>query len=166
MKQWLVAHTQPTKEEVARLNLLRQNFEVYIPRYKRLRRHARRVDTVLAPLFPRYLFINLDIQKDRWRSINGTKGICYLLLSEEKPALIPSTIIDQLKNQEDSEGVVSVATLYLFVKGQKVNINDGFFSGYTATFEKMADNDRVRLLLNFLGQEQELNVPLDAVESA
>ena len=34
---------------------------VFLPRFLKSRRHARKFETILAPLFPRYLFIVLDL---------------------------------------------------------------------------------------------------------
>ena len=58
---WYVVHTHPRAEAKALLNLDRQGFSCYLPRYLKRRRHARRLETVAAPLFPRYLFVALDL---------------------------------------------------------------------------------------------------------
>ena len=50
---WYVVHTHPRAEAKALLNLDRQGFSCYLPRYLKRRRHARRLDTVAA-VFPRY----------------------------------------------------------------------------------------------------------------
>ena len=55
--QWYVAQTQANAENKAVAHLARQGFATYLPRYLKRRSHARRVDVVAAPLFPRYLFV-------------------------------------------------------------------------------------------------------------
>ena len=67
--RWFVAHTQPNAEAKAAAHLMRQGFGVYVPRYLKRRRHARKIDIVAAPLFPRYLFVAVDLNAQRWRSI-------------------------------------------------------------------------------------------------
>jgi transcription antitermination factor NusG len=42
-------------------------------------RHARRLSTVEAPFFPRYLFTVLDLTRHLWRSVNGTFGVSRLV---------------------------------------------------------------------------------------
>ena len=69
MRLWYVVHTQPQGEARAKANLERQGYEVYLPRCRKWRRHARRADIVAAPLFPRYLFLRLDISCERWRPV-------------------------------------------------------------------------------------------------
>ena len=166
MISWSVAHTQSLKEKKAELHLLDQGFEVYLPRFKKMRRHARKVDEIIVPLFPRYLFIGMDLEVARWRSVNGTPGVSYLLMNQEHPALISNSIIDDLKRQESAEGLVSVGSLVVFTKGDKVRILDGTFKDYTATFEKLDDKQRVHLLLSFMGRETKFSLPMYAVEAA
>lgn len=166
MKQWFVVHTQPLKETVAQQHLAEQGFEAYLPRYKKTRRHARKVDEVLAPLFPRYLFIGIDLEVDQWRSVLGTRGVSYLLMTNGQPAVVPSRIIEALKNQETNEGLVPLNSMALFTKGDKIRVLEGAFKEYVAVFEKMDDKQRVQLLLNCLGREVNISLPSYAVEAA
>ncbi len=66
---WHVVHTHIHAEAKAAAHLTRQGFDVYLPRYLRHRRHARKVETISAPLFPRYCFVHIDRMVQRWRSI-------------------------------------------------------------------------------------------------
>ena len=75
MIRWYVVHTQPQAEEKACWHLATQGFECFLPRVVGIKRHARRVQPVLAPLFPRYLFACFDLDATRWRAINGTRGV-------------------------------------------------------------------------------------------
>ncbi len=73
-----VVQTQPHCENKAMIHLARQGFGAYLPRYLKRRRHARRIEIVPAPLFPRYLFVEIDIGAQRWRSIYSTVGVSVL----------------------------------------------------------------------------------------
>ncbi len=167
MMTWCVVHTQPSKELIAARHLRDQGFEVYLPQFKKIKRHARRVQEVFSPLFPRYIFVNLDLQVALWRSINGTRGVAHLLMSSEViPAQVSSTIIDELKHQEGSDGMVPVSSLAVFAKGQKIQILEGAFKDQVATFESLSDNNRVQLLLTFLGGQTKVSLPVYSVEAA
>lgn len=167
MITWCVAYTKPLKELVAKQHLLEQGYEVYLPQFKKIRRHARKVEEVLAPLFPSYLFIGMDLQFAHWRSINGTRGVSHLLMSDDlHPAKVPTYIIEELKFQEISEGVVSVESLAIFSKGEKVRILDGIFKDQEATFNALDGKNRVQLLLSFLGREMKITLPYYALEAA
>ncbi len=166
MKSWFVVHTQPNKERIAEQHLREQGFEVYMPKFKKIRRHARKVDEVLSPLFPRYIFVAIDIEIDRWRCVNGTRGVIYLLVSDNKPIPVPTQIIDRLKEQENAEGLVPVNSIALFTQGDQVRVTAGAFKDYTATVETLDDKQRVQLLLTFLGREINISLPIYAVEAA
>lgn len=166
MKSWFVVHTQPSREMVAQQHLSEQGFDVYLPRFKKNRRHARKVEEVLSPLFPRYLFIGMDVETTRWRCINGTRGVSYLLMCDGRPAIVPAQVICQLKSQENPDGLVPLRSVNLFVKGDKVRILDGAFKDQICSFEALDDRQRIQLLLNFLGREIKFSLPSYAVEAA
>ncbi|MCX7342917.1 MAG: transcriptional activator RfaH [Proteobacteria bacterium] len=166
MINWFVAHTQPLKELIAQQHLLEQGFEVYLPRFKKIRKHARKVEEVLLPLFPRYVFVGMDMEVARWRSVNGTRGISYLLTNNEYPTAMPNYVIQNLKSQETSDSIVPVSSLLTFTKGDKVRILDGMFKDQIATVEMFDANQRVRLLLSFMGRETRFALPDYAVEAA
>ena len=167
MISWYVAHTQSLKERVAQHHLIDQGFEVYLPCFKKIRRHARKADEVLTPLFPRYLFIGMDMETASWRRINGTRGISYLLMSQDNcPASIPLNVIENLKSQEISSGIVPVASLISFSKGDKVRVLEGAFQDQIGTFETLDHKSRVQILLSFLGREMKVSLPLYVVDAA
>ena len=116
MKRWYVAYTQPTAELRAAGHLKRQGFDAYLPLRRQIRRHARREETVLRPLFPRYVFVALDLEADRWRSINGTIGVSNLVCHGERPAALPEGVVEGLRISEIDEGAVPLSRLVLFAK--------------------------------------------------
>ena len=62
MKRWYAVRSPPRMELWARTNLWDRGFEVYLPRYRKQRRHARRREWVPRPLFPGYLFVSADLE--------------------------------------------------------------------------------------------------------
>jgi transcription termination factor NusG len=54
---WIVINTHAHREHMALDNLHRQDFEAYCPMIRKRRSHARRIESVLRPLFPNYLFV-------------------------------------------------------------------------------------------------------------
>ena len=165
MKRWYVVHTQTNSEIRAATNLLRQGFETYLPRYLKLRRHARKVDRVARPLFPRYLFVRLDVETDRWRSIDGTFGVSHLLTCHDKPIAIGREIIDAMRTREDDAGFVSFDPPE-FQPGQRLEIVEGPLAMQFGFFKTMPDSERVTLLFELLGREVPITMPRAAVAAA
>lgn len=166
MEEWYVVYTQPSKEEFAKSELINQGYHVYIPRYKKICKHARKTYEVMAPLFPRYVFIGIDPERQRWRSVNGTRGVVSLLTIDQIPAKVPSALIDDLKAQELDGGLLSLACLTAFTQGEKVLITSGSFQGQIAVFEKMSDHERAQLLIDFLGKKMSVNMPAHHIQAA
>jgi transcriptional antiterminator RfaH len=162
VNRWYVVHSQPHAEARAVQHLRNQGFEVYFPRYRRRRRHARRVETVLAPLFPRYIFVSMDIEACQWRSINSTIGVHYLICDGEIPVPVPHGVIEDIRCREGDDGVVMVAPTALR-RGQMVRIVDGPFADLGGLFEEMVDEERVMLLLDILGRKVQVRIPIESV---
>jgi transcriptional antiterminator RfaH len=168
MTRWFVVHTQPQAEAKAARHLSNQGFHCFLPRIVKHTRHARQTRSVLAPLFPRYLFVRIDLEETRWRSINGTRGVVGLLTSGPQPLPVPAGIVEALLDKSDGDGAIPMTTLGLFFKGLKVKIKSGVFAGLTGEIEDCVGQgyDRVRVLLTILGAETGLQVPASAVEAA
>jgi transcription antitermination factor NusG len=54
-----------------------------------------------TPLFADYIFCNIDLKKQRWRSVNSTLGVIYLLPpGAELPTAVPTSFVDALQARE------------------------------------------------------------------
>lgn len=162
--RWYVAQTQAHGELKAAHNLLRQGFGVYLPRYLKRRRHARKVDAVAAPLFSRYLFVNVDTAAQRWRAIHSTFGVSHLVMNGEEPAPVAADVIAALKAREDERGFVRLDRS--FVPGDKVRILAGAFMDSLGLFEGLGDRERVSILLELLGRKVRVMLDADLVAAA
>src|SRR6476619_7225758 len=118
---WYVVQTHSQAEAKASGHLQRQGFEIYLPKYLKRRRHARRTETVIAPLFPRYLFVAVDMTSQRWLSIRSTIGVSSLVCTGDKPAVVHPAVIDALKSREVN-GLVALEQRPRFAPGDRVRI--------------------------------------------
>ena len=165
-KRWYVVQTRPCSEAKAATHLQRQGFEIYFPRYLKSRRHARRVEKVAAPLFPRYMFVAIDMAAQRWRSIQSTIGVVRLVCHGDNPAQVPDSVINNLKLGQDDRGFVQLEHTYSFKFGEKIRVLDGVFSASLGLFERMTDGERVGILLDLLGRKVRVVLDADAIEAA
>jgi transcriptional antiterminator RfaH len=164
--RWFVAHTQPNAEAKAVAHLHRQGFDVYWPRYLKRRRHARKIETVAAPLFPRYVFVAVDLAAQRWRSICSTVGVARLVCNGEDPAAVPDGVVAALRGREDVSGFIKLDSRTGFRPGEKVRVLDGAFSSCLGLFEGMADRERIAILLDLLGRKVRVVLDADLVAAA
>jgi transcriptional antiterminator RfaH len=165
MDSWFVVRTRARAEEMAARHLANQRFTAYLPRYRRQVRHARRNEIVLRPLFPGYLFVQLDPQLCRWRSINGTFGVQKVLTQGDVLLPVADSIIAEIKAREDETGAVKLAKPR-FAPGQLVRLLEGPLADLNGLFEEMRDENRVILLVSLLGRQVRMQVPMAAIEAA
>ncbi len=164
--RWYVVQTRVNREAEAAQNLLRQGYEIYLPRYLKRRRHARRVDLVAKPLFPRYIFVAIDLATQRWLSILSTQGVSRLVCNGEEPAAVPDGVLGVLRAREDARGFVSMEAKPGFALGEKVRVLAGAFADSAGLFDGMGDHDRVAILLDMLGRKVRVHLDADLVAAA
>lgn len=155
-RRWYVVHARPGKEAWTLVNLERQGFPAFLPQIRRRVRHARQVREVMRPLFPRYLFVALDLDRDPWRSVRGTLGVSSLLMDGERPRPAPVGLVEaMMAAMKAQEGRIPGQHV---TPGQSVRFIRGPFADQLARVVEMSDPERVRLLLEVLGSEHEILV--------
>jgi transcriptional antiterminator RfaH len=152
-KRWYVAQTKPNAEGRAEQELIAQGFQVFLPRFLKKRRHARKVTTMAAPLFPSYLFVALDPAAQRWRSINGTVGVARLVMGADSPAPVARGVVEELIRRLNPKGFIDLVQRAALVPGDTVRICAGSFAATLGLFEDYTDRDRVAILLDLLGRK-------------
>lgn len=160
-QRWYVVHTQPHRETQAARQLANQDYRVFLPRYLKSRRHARKFETVSAPLFPRYLFVILDLTRDRWRSVNGTIGVDRLLQRGGEPEPVPVGLVERLTDAAEADDVVRFGTD--LKAGQTIRVTAGPFTELMGTLESLDEQGRVRVLLDIMGGRVPVLLPEAAV---
>ena len=161
MKTWYAVHTHPRAENVVVNHLKRQGFDTYLPLFLKQRKHARRIDWVPAPFFPRYLFVGMNIENMCWRVIRSTVGVVNFVCSGDKPIKVPPSILGILKNREDENGLVRLGGK--LKTGDQVQIIDGAFGDSIAIVKEMRGLDRVTLLLKLMGRQMEVHTSLERI---
>jgi transcriptional antiterminator RfaH len=164
--RWYVVQTHINAEAKAAAHLALQGFGLYLPRYLKRRSHARKVDTVARPLFPRYLFVAMDVAAQRWRSIQSTIGVSHLVCRGVTPVSVDDSVVDALKAREDESGFVRLERRSPFSPGDRVRVVDGAFVDSIALVEGVTDRERVSILLEFLGRKVRVLVGAELIAAA
>ena len=152
------------KEVLAQTHLDRQGFETFLPRIAATRRHARKTEHVRAAMFPRYLFVRLNPERDKWRSVNGTIGMAYLLTANDAPCPIPIGFVESLKRRVGEDGLIALTPS--FALGDKVRIASGPFADRLGEIVRLDTPRRVEILLEMLNREIRVKVSPDLLETA
>jgi transcriptional antiterminator RfaH len=174
MKKWYVVLTKPKQEERAEEHLIAQGGEVFLPRLQLEKmRKGKRVE-VIEPLFPGYLFVNVEGCEQLIGSIRSTRGVRQLLKFGIEPLEIQDALISDLRNrcyskienQSDGSQEGALGKQTVFKQGQMVEVTSGPFKDYQAIFKQFDGETRAIILLNLLNQQQELLVELEHLHAS
>ena len=149
--RWYAVHTLPFCELRAREQLANQRFGTFLPKRYKTVRHARKMHNVEAPFFPRYLFVALDLDRDQWRSINGTYGVSSLVMQASRPHPVPRGVVEALIASADEAGILHFGER--LAVGGKIRMMAGAFADQLATLESIDDSGRIHVLLDILGRK-------------
>ncbi|MBE0613470.1 MAG: transcription/translation regulatory transformer protein RfaH [Burkholderiales bacterium] len=166
IERWYAVCCKPRQEMVAEENLLRQGFQVYLPRIRiRLRRRGQWIDAVEV-LFPRYIFIRVDTLKRSTATVRSTRGAVGLVRFGGQPAVVPDAIMDALREREDAASGMHEDKRPLFNSGDMVKLVEGPLAGMEAIFTEQDGDKRVIVLLELLGKANKVTVSRDWIERA
>jgi transcriptional antiterminator RfaH len=158
--RWYAVQAQPAREQLALRHLSRQGFEAFCPVQTRARRIGRHSVTRLAPFFPGYLFVRLDLERQRWRSVNGTTGVLRLVGSGDRgrarPTPVPEGVVERLRELSRTNGELSFRPE--FVEGDAVRVVAGPFDQLCGVLEQAGHHERVTILLEILSTEVRVKV--------
>ena len=150
-ERWYAVHTLPFAEGRAQVQLQNQDFCTFLPKRHKTIRHARKLSTTTAPFFPRYLFVALDLNRHRWRSVNGTFGVSSLVMAGERPCPAPHGIVESMLSVADADGLLQLQSNLKV--GASVRLAAGPFADQLGVIDRLDDSGRVRVLLSMLGRQ-------------
>jgi transcription elongation factor/antiterminator RfaH len=162
--RWYVVQTQNFAEIRAMTHLERQGYRVFYPCYRKVIHHARKQTRSIQPLFPSYLFLQLDAFQHRWRSVNGTRGVVRLLTQGEYPIPVPRGVVESLQAHAGDDGALAWAPS--LEVGQIVRVSEGPFAELVGKLERLDADGRVCVLLDLLGRSVSVNLHCGALDPA
>lgn len=146
---WILIYTKAKQEHLAESNLNKQGFKTFLPLISPSNKD--KCTKAPVPVFPRYLFAEINLDLENWTSINSTYGVNKIIMFSAKFPYIPLKIIKLIEEKLDKSGIYKENISFVdFKQGDSVSIKEGKFAGLDAIFLSKKSNDRVRLLLKFL----------------
>ena len=154
---WYLIHTKPRQERRALENLERQGYPCYLPMFPVQKIRRAKLTTVDESLFPRYLFIQLDIgpQGLDWGPIRSTMGVSRLVRFGVEAAKVDQRIINFLREHENT---FRAAPAEHFTPGERLTVLDGPFAGLEAVFQITDGEKRVIVLIEMLSRQVKVAV--------
>ena len=162
-RRWHLAQFKPSCAMIARRNLVRQGFEVFLPLEAQTRVHRGNFIHETRPFFPGYLFVCVNHASSPVQSIRSTYGISQLVRIGTKPAVVPDGLVEELRARCDPNDVVERSEI--LEKGDKVRLTAGPFANLIGEVEQIAPDQRVWLLLDIMGQKTKVSVAQSTLQA-
>ena len=164
--RWYAVICKSRQESVAVENLTRQQFQVYLPRIQLRKRRAGHWVDIVEPLFPRYLFIKINMLLRNAAPIRSTLGVVGLLCFAQTPAVVSDEVISAIQAREDTVTGFLQDQCQQFKVGENVQLVDGPLKGLEGVFSQARGDGRVMVLLELLGQMNRVVIERDWVTRA
>jgi transcriptional antiterminator RfaH len=160
--KWYCLRTQPKHEHIAAAHLrLRPEVEVFCPQVRLLRSTRRGPVWFTESLFPNYLFARFDFALLH-AQVHYSPGVSRILRFGTKYADVPEVAIEHLRT---AMGGAELKTISSSIgAGDDVEIVRGPLRGETGVVTQILPaRERVKVLLEFLGGTNEVELELTAV---
>ena len=164
MLNWYLVQLKPNGHRLAKANLERQGFKTFLPLQNVTTRLAYKFVDRHVPLFPGYMFVELDTAQNAWRKVNSTLGVARIVSLAGAPTPVPSEIVNEFISRCDGEGILRPTQG--FEIGQDVQVLRGPFANFVAKVEEISPDQRVWILIDVLGQSSRISVTKDAIALA
>ena len=149
--KWLVAYTKPRQEQVALQNLERQNFEAYLPLYKKFKNTETGSVPVFEPMFPRYILFRPSKPEQSIETVRSTKGISHVVRFGHDPGVVGEDMVATLTAFETSQNHATLEEMSSFKAGQKVKLKHVALGNMEGLVQSVSSK-RVAVLLEILGR--------------
>jgi transcriptional antiterminator RfaH len=161
---WYCLRTQHKREHITARNLRSQlDIETFCPRISQMRKTKVGKKRFVEALFPNYLFARFDL-REQMRSVSFAAGVNYIVHNGREDPYIPDQVMEELQ-ATTPDGIISLPDP-AFATGSRVEVLAGSLKGLNGTvLAVLSPEDRVAILLNFLGRDIEVSLHPSMVHS-
>lgn len=159
---WYVVHTRPKCEHIAASMMAGlENVETYCPRIRFQKSTRRGKVWFIEALFPSYFFARF-IPIESMRAVKYSQSVIRVVDFGGTLTSVPDRAIAELKAEMND---LEICEVQVGVKvGDTVELTEGPMRGLKGIVNALLSGaDRVRILLEFLGRENAVEVPLSKI---
>lgn len=164
---WYCVRAQTKREHIAAKHLRElEDIEVFCPRIKYRKATRRGKIWWLEPLFPGYLLAKFNLSEME-RAVTFCQGVRGLVRFGNEIPPVPENFVSSLIHEvaQQATDQDDLITLKPFISiGDEVEVATGPLQGMKGTIQSIAPAaERVKVLLEFLGQLQPVNLDLFSI---
>jgi transcriptional antiterminator RfaH len=165
--RWYLVQCKPNAARIAVRNLENQGFVTFLPLQEITKRKGKIFQRQIRPLFPGYLFVQIDPDRGPWRQVNSTRGVNRLVRLGAEPSMVPNKIVEALIARCDKQSILrqTIETQSSQLQaGNQAQVTKGPFSGFISTISETEPNNRINILIEIMGQTTKVAINADALQ--
>ena len=162
---WYAIYTKPRHEFVVHGELQKKGIESLLPAYKRLQQWKDRKKLVEFPLFPGYLFVQIQHESAAFLNVLKTRGVVtFISATPGNPSTVAHEEIQSLKVLLDSGEELDV---YPHLKeGESIRVKSGPLRGAEGILTMKENQYQFLVNVHLLGRSVGVKVYADQLEAA
>ncbi|NNE94216.1 MAG: hypothetical protein HKN23_21415 [Verrucomicrobiales bacterium] len=162
---WYCVRTRPKSEHLAAAHLSRiEDVDTFCPRIRFEKATSRGPAWFVEALFPGYLFAKFELE-EKLRHVNGTPNVTGILRFGDLFPTIAESFLDEIRSEFPAEEEETRIIQPRISEGDEVEVVSGPMRGLkTVVTRLLPAQERVAILLDWLGEEREAEVSLKTVK--
>lgn len=162
-ERWYVVRTNIRCEDRAQMGLVAAGFRAFLPQITKWQKHARVSKVGKVALFPRYLFVEADFNRQSITDIHQTHGVESIINNNGVPTSIYGEFIlklleRQLRGQFDQTRDDTGQQTYPV--GARIVIAEGKWEDAIGIIERFKGGQRAEILVSIMGRKQRQTLEL------
>lgn len=154
-KSWYLVNSKPRQELRAEEHLKNQSINCVLPLIEIEKIIRGKRQSISEPLFPGYLFVELQTNGQDWSKIRSTRGVRDFVRFGGVPGKVPESVLEQLKVLKTTDATIETNAPKT---GDTVVITDGPFKDLEGVFKISNGEERSIVLLTILGKVTEMEL--------
>jgi transcription antitermination factor NusG len=160
---WCPAYCRPRTEKVVADYCQRHDIPCYLPLLRRRKRYQRRTVETHLPMFPGYVFVQLD--PDTRTTFLECHRIVHIVPVNENQERGLIAELTELQRLEAAQSTLDLEVMPNIRPGMQVTITDGPLKGTTGIVEKRKGKTRVTVNVEMLGRSVVAEMDLGELEA-
>ena len=166
--EWFCVRCQTKREHIAAGHLRElESVEVFCPRLRYRKATRRGKIWWVEPMFPGYLLAKFDMAEME-RAVTYSHGVRGLVKFGSEIPAVPASFVEairaEIRNRKDADQDELITLSPTLELGDEVEVAHGPFQGMQGTVITVPSaTERVKILLEFLGQPQTVDIDLFSI---
>ncbi len=156
---WHVLYVRSRHEKKVCNQLINMSIEAFLPEIKTISQWSDRKKTIIKPLFPSYVFVNIKSPLEFHNALS-TYGACAYIRFGKEYAKVPGCTIEKIKRLMKADGLMEIETNAQLPKiGEIKKITFGSLSGLECEILKVDNAKKIIVRIDSLRQNITATIP-------